>query len=335
MCPLYAASQSGEFGQYFEHPGDLIADGESRKTTRQAGLPEVAHITHIATCEWQRLWEGGHNRRPGDNKLPLNEHLMHMIFFAALGGTVKNGVDDALRNESWPFYVILKREGCQGDEELRKFRPRSDFRVSNSVLPRLLVEVNSILTSQVPPDLIRMLITGAFIVRFANKFLGAFKEAKDFVLCAIFVWDDGDASRYTLFQHSQHNQVYYHTKDFSLNVPSHRVEFARILYNLLGEDISEEQNKDMKHVMAQLKKEVEARGLKSMHTEDPKNNNSMDNDDDAGRGGGGGGHAQLGAHGYEVKSDVIVDDKGIEWELMSEVPVNPFLPVVRYADARP
>jgi len=74
--------------------------------------------------------------------------------------------------------------------------------------------------------------------------------------------------------------------------------------------------------------------LKSMHTEDPKNNNSMDNDDDAGRGGGGGGHAQLGAHGYEVKSDVIVDDKGIEWELMSEVPVNPFLPVVRYADAR-
>jgi hypothetical protein len=86
----------------------------------------------------------------------------------------------SLQKQHWPLYVILKREGSQGDEELRKYRPRSDFRISNSALPRLLVEVNSISTSRFPPDLIRMLITGAFIVRFANKFVRAFKERKGF-----------------------------------------------------------------------------------------------------------------------------------------------------------
>jgi len=48
-------------------------------------------------------------------------------------------------------------------------------------------------------DLIRMLTTGAFIVRFANRFLGAFKGKKDFVLCAVFIWDSGMATRYSLF----------------------------------------------------------------------------------------------------------------------------------------
>jgi hypothetical protein len=96
----------------------------------------------------------------------------------------------------------------------------------------------------------------------------------------------------------------------------------------------------MKHVIRQLNEEVEARGLKTMHTQDPKKNASrkrarvIGDDDGTGRGGGGGDHAQLRAQGYEVKSDVIVDDKGIEWEPISKVPVNPFLPVLRYADAR-
>jgi hypothetical protein len=49
-------------------------------------------------------------------------------------------------------------------------------------------------------DLVRMLTTGAFIVRFANKFLNAFKAQRNFVLCAFFIWDNGDAVRYTLFQ---------------------------------------------------------------------------------------------------------------------------------------
>ena len=41
---------------------------------------------------------------------------------------------------------------------------------------------------------------GAAVVRFANNFLKAFKKEKNFVLCALFIYDEGSATRYTLFQ---------------------------------------------------------------------------------------------------------------------------------------
>jgi hypothetical protein len=50
-----------------------------------------------------------------------------------------------------------------------------------------------------------MLTTGAFIVRFANRFLGAFRKEKNFVLCAIFIRDNGKATRYLLFQRHTQN----------------------------------------------------------------------------------------------------------------------------------
>ena len=99
----------------------------------------------------------------------------------------------------WPVRVLVKCD-TEPTEELRQYRPRSDFLISISSLPRLLVEVNSTSVVNCPPDLVRMLVTGAFIVRFANSFVGTFREAKDFVLCAIFIWDNGNAIRYTLFQ---------------------------------------------------------------------------------------------------------------------------------------
>ena len=97
----------------------------------------------------------------------------------------------------------MKREGGENvNEEPRKYNPFSDFLISHSSLPRLLVEVevNSTSTNSWPMDLIRMLTTGAFIVRFANRFSKAFCKEKNFVLCAIFIWDNGKAIRYTLFQ---------------------------------------------------------------------------------------------------------------------------------------
>ena len=78
--------------------------------------------------------------------------------------------------------------------------PRSDFLISKSNLPRLIVEINSTPSREWPPDLIRMLLMGAAVVRFANNFLEAFKEQKNFVLCAAFIYDEGTATRYTLFQ---------------------------------------------------------------------------------------------------------------------------------------
>lgn len=51
-----------------------------------------------------------------------------------------------------------------------------------------------------------MLLTGAAVVRFANNFVKAFQEEKNFVLCAPFIYDDGNATRFTLFQ-KQNNQA--------------------------------------------------------------------------------------------------------------------------------
>jgi len=44
-----------------------------------------------------------------------------------------------------------------------------------------------------------MLLQGAAVVRFANTFLNAFKT-KHFVLVAIYVRENGRATRYCLFQ---------------------------------------------------------------------------------------------------------------------------------------
>ena len=90
-------------------------------------------------------------------------------------------------------------------EELRKYRPSSDFLISSSGLPRLLVEVNSTLQDSWHMDLIRMLTMGAFIVRFVNKFVSAFCKEKNFTLCAMFLWDNGAATRYTSFQQQIQN----------------------------------------------------------------------------------------------------------------------------------
>jgi hypothetical protein len=52
-----------------------------------------------------------------------------------------------------------------------------------------------------------MLLTGATIVRFANKFLDRFMENVDFVLVVIYIWDDGRVTRYSLFQEPNSPEV--------------------------------------------------------------------------------------------------------------------------------
>jgi hypothetical protein len=98
----------------------------------------------------------------------------------------------------WPIHLIMKCETTLDEkEQLCKFRPCSD---SKSSLPRLLVEVNSKPKKDRPEDLVRMFVTGAAIVRFANGFLDRFMATKNFVLCAISVWDSGEVIRYSLYQ---------------------------------------------------------------------------------------------------------------------------------------
>jgi|HubBroStandDraft_5_1064220.scaffolds.fasta_scaffold136353_2 hypothetical protein len=101
--------------------------------------------------------------------------------------------------QSWPFHLIVRCD-LNGDEELRKYRPRSDLLVSKSTLPRLLVEVNSKPRKEWPEDLVRMLLSGATVVRFANRYLDGFKADKNFVLFALYIWDNGEVYCYSLFQ---------------------------------------------------------------------------------------------------------------------------------------
>ncbi|KAH9988474.1 hypothetical protein BJV74DRAFT_465604 [Russula compacta] len=148
---------------------EFIFDGEPR---RHAGKLEVTHLAYISALDWHL------------SLYPLKEPSMNEIFFgyfACLAGpTVRRS------NQSWPFDVIMKCE-TMDTEELRRYQPRSDLLVLKSNLPRLLVQVNSKPSKERPGDLVRMLLTGATVVRFANTFLDKFKAAKNFVLFAICI----------------------------------------------------------------------------------------------------------------------------------------------------
>jgi hypothetical protein len=93
------------------------------------------------------------------------------------------------------------------DEQLRQFQPRSDFLIQKSKLPRLLVEVNSTPPKAWPEDLIRMLLTGAAVVRFANRFLMSFKTTP-FMLVTMYIHVNGNVTRYTLFQKQKGREVF-------------------------------------------------------------------------------------------------------------------------------
>ena len=80
------------------------------------------------------------------------------------------------------------------------YRPKSDFLVLKWGLPRMAVEVNSFPPGKAPLDFYRMMLQGAFIVRFANKFLDAYKEKKNFFFVTIFISGNGEAVRRILYQ---------------------------------------------------------------------------------------------------------------------------------------
>ena len=112
-------------------------------------------------------------------------------------------------NQQWPFQLIAKLESTPiiVEDQLRKYQPRSDLLVSKSSLPRLLVEVNSKYRKEMPEDLIRMLLTGAAVVRFANGYLDTFMKNKDFVLFAMYIWSSGKVTRFSLFQEPNKQKV--------------------------------------------------------------------------------------------------------------------------------
>jgi hypothetical protein len=199
-------------------PEESTFESES-ESQRLAGYLEVGHLVSIASGKWERYWKGTLG-------IFLKEPLMTGLFFQDFalhaGGTII-ALTYALTclpplvtiyrrlyrgNRPWPFNLITKCETDRvGELRLRKFHPRSDFLISKSNLPRLLVQVNSKPKQDSPEDLVRMLLSGAAVVRFANKFLNRFMKAKNFVLFAIYIWDNGRVTRYSLFQEPNDSQV--------------------------------------------------------------------------------------------------------------------------------
>ncbi|KAF8506612.1 kinase-like domain-containing protein [Russula emetica] len=206
-------------------------------------------------------------------------------------------------NRPWPFNLITK---CETDRVNSK--PKQDS----------------------PEDLVRMLLSGAAIVRFANKFLNRFMEARNFVLFAIYIWDDGRVTRYSLFQEPNDSQVRCNETVHWLETSDDRAEFVRQLYNLRDMLEKEEEAGDTKAKIQQLQNRINQHHrkypMKSFHTKDTRNKRKRPDSDVDSAGGGAGGVdatdcAELGAHGYQVEPRDIVDEDGyIMMESFSNTP---------------
>ncbi|KAF8429439.1 hypothetical protein L210DRAFT_3563367 [Boletus edulis BED1] len=277
--------------QYFE-PYQTLTAGDSQEEIRHANSSEVFHTSGVAQPNWQLSWE----------RNDLKEPIMASMFFDAFLYPA-HGRKTAWKDKRWPITVVVQREG----EPLRQYSPRSDFLISNSALPRLLVQVNSTPKTQFPKDLRRMLATGAFVVRFANNFVSKFSQRKDFVLCTFFIAANGTATRYNLFQKLD-GKVYYTKKAFPLGGPLGRVEFARHLYNLRAE-LDQKEDQDAKDAVEALVDQVKKCKMKLMYTKS-----------ETGRGGGNGHNALLRAHGYELQPKIIMDDSGGTLEPVYKMP---------------
>jgi hypothetical protein len=113
------------------------------------------------------------------------------------------------------------------------------------------------------------------------------------------------------------------------------------LYNLLHLEVEGDEERNTIAQTDQLNKKILSLKLKSFHTKNKdgvqgtkqKRRRTDDGASADGSGGGGGqcatDSAELGAHGYEVQSQVTVDDKGGTWEPLFEVwrPLSTYTPL--------
>ena len=107
----------------------------------------------------------------------------------------------------------------------------------------------------------------------------------------------------------------------SLNDSAGRIVFLRHFYNLLWLEL--DQNQETRRIILDLNRMVDRQLTKSMHTDDENTGgrraptgSATGSGNRAGEGGGDD-HAQLRAHGYEVKPEVVVDASGGEWAPLS------------------
>ena len=108
-----------------------------------------------------------------------------------------------------------------------------------------------------------------------------------------------------------------------------RVEFVRHLYNLLCIEVDQDQDRDTDSAVRGLNKKIKSLPMKSMYTKQAIAGKTGRKRAHTGNGDRAGGadeddRAQLRAHGYEVKPEVIVDASGGEWAPLFKVPATLF-----------
>ena len=112
-----------------------------------------------------------------------------------------------------------------------------------------------------------------------------------------------------------------------MNHRIHRVEFARQLYNLLHLEVENDEDSDTRNETKALNDQIVEAQLKALNsnvgTRGTNQKRPRTDVSGGGRGGGGGqgtaDSAELRAHGYEVRSQVIVDANGGTWEPLFKV----------------
>ncbi|KAF9495499.1 hypothetical protein BDN71DRAFT_865655 [Pleurotus eryngii] len=280
---------------------------------RDAKLQEVLHIDSLASMPWQSVWQ----RSISPLKEPLaNAMCFFPVFFTCSDPQyVRNKVTATLGTSNWSFPLIMKKNLTPGRTEIRSYLPRSDFRISYQNLPRVLVEVDSTpsLTDPWPRDLVRMLLCGASVVRFANGFIDPFKQQKNFVLAAIYIGQTGSVQWHTLYQNRNEPKVRYKTEVFDFNEPIGRIKFALRLYNFYftieGESNANSEIATYKYQvyshMPKLKSFYAGRGTKRDATDSGEGNarpRTRPRGDDP---------TELEAHGYIVEPDRIETEDGI------------------------
>ncbi|TFK48893.1 hypothetical protein OE88DRAFT_1737120 [Heliocybe sulcata] len=127
---------------------------------RVAEAGEVAHYSGLMFIEWQKYWSGVIGAA-------LNGHLVDAMFFLPFHVKGREGpkITTHLSTSPWPFQLILRCDDAPLSRKLRTYQPRSDFRITEGDLPRLLIEVDSYKRAgNWPPDKIRMLLAGASVV---------------------------------------------------------------------------------------------------------------------------------------------------------------------------
>ncbi|KAL4260995.1 hypothetical protein AB1N83_009025 [Pleurotus pulmonarius] len=299
---------------YFVTADGLPASTGQRAEGRDANLQEVLHILTLSSTPWQILWQR-----------PIS-HLTNALCFVPFLLTCRPEVTATLDTSHWPFPLIMKAESMPGGSEIRSYLPRSDFSLSYLGLPRVLVEVNSTAVSasgRTPPDLVRMLLCGASVVRFANGFMDPFKQHKDFVLAAIYIPQSAVVKWYTLYQNKNQAEVYYRAETFDLHEPVGRIKFMLRLYNL---SFAFDDNGDASYQIEVYKLRIAGHvpKLKTFYTDRGTKHDATGSDESDARA-----RArpredvntELEAHGYEVEPDHIETEHGT-FESLRKLPSN-------------